>query len=98
MRDFKNYVLFLICSSDNLYLTQFLPGKLTFCSGFLKSVALAVARIAAEKMRITIFLILGSEKINELVTSKKLTKILRALLQLVSGLMWPACCQLVTLL
>jgi hypothetical protein len=59
-----------------LYLTQFLPGKLTFYGRILKSIAcVALGHKAADKIRIAIFFrILRSEKNNELVvTSNKLT-------------------------
>jgi hypothetical protein len=69
-----------------LYLTEFLPGKLTFYGRVLKSIAcVALACKAADEIIMTIFKSFGLKKINELVvTSNKLTIIPLAWLQVVS--------------
>jgi hypothetical protein len=47
--------IILNCSCNTLYLSQFLPGKLTFYGKVLKSVArVALLRKAADEIRITI--------------------------------------------
>jgi hypothetical protein len=68
--------IILICSWSNLYLTQYLPEKLTFYGTVFKSVAcVAIVRKAADEIRITIFFkSIGVKKIDELIVSgNKLT-------------------------